>query len=65
MGNDRFSLTLDEYEQGVVINALNDMRTKLIADNRETGFVDDVLVKAVNAPKKRFPFLKGGYYEAR
>ena len=65
MSNDRFSLTLDEYEQGVVINALNDMRTKLIADNRETGFVDDVLVKTVNAPKKRFPFLKGSYYEAR
>ena len=38
-------LTLDKYEHGVVINALNEMRNDLIGENRPTDAVDDVLLK--------------------
>lgn len=52
-----FNLVLDEYEQGVMINALNDMRTKLKEENKATDFVDEVLLKTATAPKKRFGFF--------
>ena len=40
-------LTLDKYEHGVVINALNEMRNDLIGEKRPTDIVDEVLLKAV------------------
>ena len=46
-------LTLDQYEHGVVINALNEMRNDLIGENRPTDAVDDVLLKAIDAPTKK------------
>lgn len=46
-------LTLDRYEHGVVINALNDMRNDLIEEERPTDIVDEVLLKAIDAPTKK------------
>ena len=46
-------LTLDESEQGVIINALNDMRNGLIREDRPTDFVEEVLLKTIDAPKKK------------
>ncbi len=43
-------LTLDKYEHGVVINALNEMRNDLIGEERPTDIVDEVLLKAIDAP---------------
>ncbi len=49
-------LTLDRYEHGVVINALNDMRNDLIEEERPTDIVDEVLLKAIDAPTKKSRF---------
>ena len=46
-------LTLDRYEHGVVINALNEMRNDLIEEERPTDIVDEVLLKAIDAPAKK------------
>jgi len=46
-------LTLDKYEHGVIINALNDFRNDLIEENRPTDAIDDVLIKAIDAPTKK------------
>ena len=46
-------LALDPYEHGVVINALNEMRNDLLEEERSTDFVDDVLLKAIDAPTKK------------
>ena len=46
-------LTLDKYEHGVVINALNKMRNDLIGEKRPTDAVDDVLLKAIDAPTRK------------
>lgn len=46
-------LTLDRYEHGVVINALNEMRNDLICENRSTDIVDEVLLKTIDAPVKK------------
>ena len=45
--------TLDKYEHGVVINALNEMRNDLIGEERPTDIVDEVLLKAIDAPTKK------------
>lgn len=49
-------LTLDRYEHGVVINALNEMRNDLIEEERPTDIVDEVLLKAIDAPTKKARF---------
>lgn len=46
-------MTLDRYEHGVVINALNEMRNDLIEEERPTDIVDEVLLKAIDAPTKK------------
>jgi len=46
-------LMLDSHQHGVVINALNDMRNDLIEENRPTDIVDEVLIKAIDAPSKK------------
>ena len=46
-------LTLDKYEHGVVVNALNEMRNDLLEEQRSTDIVDEVLLKAIEAPTKK------------
>ena len=50
---EKIVLTLDQYQHGVVVNALNDKRNDLIKDNRPTDIVDEVLLKALDAPAKK------------
>ena len=54
MGKEEKSvLTLDKYEHGVVVNALNEMRNDLLEEQRSTDIVDEVLLKAIDAPTKK------------
>lgn len=46
-------LTLDRYEHGVVVNALNEMRNDLLEEERPTDIVDEVLLKVIDAPHRR------------
>ena len=50
-------LELDKYELRILINALNEFRTKLVQESKETEYVDDVLLKAIEVleapPKKK------------
>lgn len=54
MRNSKYYIAIDEYERRIIINSLNNLRNKLIADGRYNDAVDDVLVKVVNAPIKKF-----------
>lgn len=45
-------LTLDPYQHGVVIHALNELRNDLIHEQRPTDIVDEVLVKTIDAPEQ-------------
>lgn len=47
-------IAFEEYERGIIINALNDKRNALIKEGRYTDAVDEVLLKVINAKKKRF-----------
>ncbi|MCM1544967.1 MAG: hypothetical protein NC110_06670 [Ruminococcus sp.] len=54
MGNQKYYIAIDEYERRIIINSLNNLRNRLIAEGRYTDAVDDVLVKVINAPIKKF-----------
>ena len=51
--NEKRVLTLDRYEHGVIINALNEMRNDLLEEERPTDIVDEVLLKVIDAPAKK------------
>ena len=59
MGEKKVCLELDEYEHNIVFNALNEMRTTLIEEQRPTDAVDDLLVKTYEAKGKRFRLSEG------
>ena len=50
----KYYIVFDEYERGIIINALNDKRNALIKEERYTDAVDEVLLKVINAKQKRF-----------
>lgn len=49
-------LELDRIEQGIVINALNEFRTKLLKEGKDTTPVDEVLLRTLDAPNKKRMF---------
>ena len=50
----KYYIVFDEYERGIIINALDDKRNALIKEGRYTDAVDEVLLKVINAKQKRF-----------
>lgn len=50
---ERRVLSLDQYQHDVIVNALNDKRNDLIKEKRPTDIVDEVLLKALDAPRKK------------
>ena len=50
----KYYIVFDEYEREIIINALNDKRNALIKEGRYTDAVDEVLLKVINAKRKRF-----------
>lgn len=54
MRESKYYIAMDEYERGIIINSLNNLRNKLIADGRHADAVDDILVKIAYAPIKKF-----------
>lgn len=53
MKEEKRVLTLDEYEHGVMVNALNEFRNELIEEQRATDAVDELLIKTIDAPTKK------------
>ena len=54
MRNQKYYIAIDESERRIILNALNALRNKLLAQDRYSDAVDDVLIKVVNAPIKKF-----------
>ena len=44
---------LDVYEEGVVIQALNDMRTKQLAEGRATDVENELILKIIRTPARK------------
>ncbi len=50
-------LALDTAERRLIIESLNNLRSKLIAEGRFTDAVDELLLKFVNAKVKKFKVI--------
>ena len=51
-------IIFNKYEYGLIINALNEVRTKLIQENKSTEVVNELLIKLLNTPVKRKSFFQ-------
>ena len=58
-------LVIDDYEQGILINALNDVRNELKAEDKSTDAVDDLIIKTAEAKNKRFRVAEEELYMSR
>ena len=47
-------LEMDSYDRNILLNALNDMRTKQIKDGLPTDPIDELMVNLYGAKQKRF-----------
>ena len=62
MKEKKYYIALDAFERRVVVNCMNEMRNKLIADGKHTDALDEVLLKVIHSKQKK---LKVIYKEAR
>lgn len=57
-------LEIDEYEQGILINALNLLRNQQIREKRPTDPIDDLIIKIIEkGPRNLMVAEKGASYE--
>lgn len=50
----KYYLALDTAERRLIIESLNDLRSRLIAAGRYTDVVDDLLIKFVSAKVRNY-----------
>ena len=50
---DRRVIEVDDYQHGLIINSLNDKRNELVAQGKDTEFVDETLLEIIDAPTKK------------
>lgn len=43
-------IVVNKYEYGMIVNAINSLRTKLIKENKSTEAVNELLLKLLNIP---------------
>ena len=56
-------LEIDEYEQGILINALNLLRNQQIRESRPTDPIDDLIMKIIEqGPRNLMVAEKGTDY---
>ena len=53
MKEKKYYIALDDFERRVVVNCMNEMRNKLIADGKYTDALDDVLLKIIRSKQKK------------
>ena len=53
----KYYLVLNTQEHRLMIESLNQLRNKLIADGKYTDAVDDVLLKIIGAKQKKFKVI--------
>ena len=53
----KYYLALNAQEHRLMIESLNQLRNKLIADGKYTDAVDEVLLKIIGAKQKKFKVI--------
>lgn len=53
MKEEQKTISLDVYEEGAVIEALNKIRTEQLESQKSADFVSDLMLKIIQAPTKK------------
>ena len=57
MMKQKYYLVLNDQEHRLIIESLNQLRNKLIADGKYTNAIDEVLLKIIGAKRKKFKVI--------
>ena len=57
MKEKKYYIALDDFECRVVVNCMNEMRNKLIADGKYTDALDEVLLKIIRSKQKKLKVI--------
>ena len=57
MKEKKFYIVLDDFERRVIVNCMNEMRNKLIADGKYTDALDEVLLKVIRSKQKKLKVI--------
>lgn len=64
MKEKKYYIAFDDFERRVVVNRMNEMRNKLIADGKYTDALDEVLLKVIHSKQKKIKAIyKEVFYE--
>lgn len=53
MADEKKALTLDEFEQRLMVSGLMDFRNDLLKDDKPTEDINDLILKVIDAPTKK------------
>ena len=53
MSGEKVVVTLDDFEQRLLVSGLADFRNDLIREDKPTEDVDDLLLKVIDAPTQK------------
>ena len=53
MGSEKVVVTLDDFEQRLMVSGLADFRNDLIREDKPTEDVDDLILKIIDAPTQK------------
>lgn len=53
----KYHVYLNDEERRLLINSLNDLRNRFIAEDKYTDLIDEVLVKVANAKVKKIKLV--------
>ena len=57
---DKIKMDFDRYEYGIIINALNTLRTKLKEEEKDVEPVDEILLRLIDESSRK-PIFKEAY----
>ena len=57
MREKKYYVWFDSLERGTMVKCLNEMRTRLISEGKYHDAVDDLLLKIIDAPTKKFKVI--------
>ena len=57
MMKQKYYLVLNDQEHRLIIEIMNQLRNKLIADGKYTDAIDEVLLKIIGAKRKKFKVI--------
>ncbi len=58
MREKRYFVAFDDLERRIMVNCMNEVRTRLKQEGRYTDAVDELILRICDAPTKKFKIIK-------